>query len=260
MRLATTSDGRAGRIEGDLFVPLAPSVSEVLAGAAPREAGPAVPLGDVVLGPPIRPTTLIGVGLNYRDHVAEAGLELPPAPLLFAKLPGSVIGPGEPIVSPAGDVQLDYEAELGVVIGRAARDVPVERALAHVAGYTCVNDVSERRAQFGDGQWLRGKSFDTFAPVGPVVVTADEIDDPQALAVSCTVDGEVRQSSSTAAMVFGVAEIVAHCSRSFTLHPGTLIATGTPAGVGMADGRWLRPGQVVTVEVEGIGALTNPVA
>lgn len=263
MRLATTTDGQTGRIDGDRFVPLPGGLLDHLtAGAAGPDPGGAdstVALDQVELGPPLRPRSIICVGLNYRDHAAEAGMDLPAAPLLFAKLPSAVVGPGDTVAIPSTEAQVDFEAELAVVIGRTARHVPVERALEHVGGYVCFNDVSDRAAQFADGQWLRGKSFDTFAPIGPIVVTADEIGDPQALAISCTVNGEVRQRSSTAEMVFGVAELVAYCSTAFTLAPGDVIATGTPAGVGMADGRWLAAGDVMTVEIEGLGSLTNPV-
>jgi 2-keto-4-pentenoate hydratase/2-oxohepta-3-ene-1,7-dioic acid hydratase in catechol pathway len=201
------------------------------------------------------------VGLNYRDHAEEQGTETPKAPLLFAKWPNSLIGPGEPIVLPAESNQVDYEAELGVVIGRRTRGVGERDALDAVRGYVCVNDVSARDLQFADGQWTRGKTPDTFCPVGPRLVPREEIGDPQALAIRCTVNGEVLQDSSTAQMIFSVAEIIAYVSRSITLEPGDLIATGTPAGVGIfRDPKvLLKDGDEVTVEVEGLGALTNPV-
>jgi 2-keto-4-pentenoate hydratase/2-oxohepta-3-ene-1,7-dioic acid hydratase in catechol pathway len=208
-----------------------------------------------------RPGKIVAVGMNYRDHAAEAGLDVPERPVLFGLWPSSVIGDGEAIVIPSLSSQIDYEAELGVVIGERARNVPVERALDVVAGYTCFNDVSARDLQFQDGQWTRAKSLDTFCPVGPRVAPASEIRDPQTLRIRCLVNGEPLQDSSTAEMVFSVAELVAYISRGVTLEPGDLIATGTPAGVGFTREPpvFLRPGDEVTVEIEQIGALTNPV-
>jgi 2-keto-4-pentenoate hydratase/2-oxohepta-3-ene-1,7-dioic acid hydratase in catechol pathway len=208
-----------------------------------------------------RPSKIVCVGLNYRDHAEEQGTELPKAPLLFAKWPNTLIGPGEPIVIPEEAKEVDYEAELGVVIGRRTRRVSEREALDAVRGYVCVNDVSARDLQFSDGQWTRGKSPDTFCPVGPRLVPREEIDDPQALAIRCTVNGQLLQDSSTAQMIFSVAEIIAYVSRVITLEPGDLIATGTPAGVGVfRDPKvLLKDGDEVTVEVEGLGALTNPV-
>ncbi len=213
-----------------------------------------------LLAPVPRPGKVVAIGRNYREHVEEEQAEAPPAPLVFAKFPSSVIGPAAEIRwDPALTRQVDWEAELAVVIGTTARNVSVAEALDHVLGYTCLDDVSAREIQFGDGQWVRGKSLDTFCPIGPAIVTADEIPDPQRLAISCTVDGEVVQSSSTAMMYFGVAEIISYCSRSFTLEPGDVIATGTPGGVGVfrKPPRFLGDGSVVTVEIEGIGRLTN---
>ena len=208
-----------------------------------------------------RPEKIVCVGLNYRDHAEEQGTELPEAPLLFAKWPNTLIGPGEPIVIPPITKQVDYEAELGVVIGRRVRGTSAENALDAVAGYLCLNDVSARDLQFSDGQWVRGKSLDTFCPVGPELVPAAEIPDPQALAIRALVNGQALQDSSTANMIFSVAEVVAHISQAITLEPGDLIATGTPAGVGVfRDPQvFLRPGDEVTIEIERIGALTNPV-
>jgi 2-keto-4-pentenoate hydratase/2-oxohepta-3-ene-1,7-dioic acid hydratase in catechol pathway len=208
-----------------------------------------------------RPGKIVCVGLNYRDHAAEGGMDLPKAPLLFAKWPNTLIGHGDAIVVPPETQQVDYEAELGVVIGRAARRVSERDALDHVAGYICVNDVSARDMQFADGQWTRGKSPDTFCPVGPRLVPREEIDDPQALAIRCLVNGEALQDSSTAQMIFSVAEIIAYASQVITLEPGDLIATGTPAGVGIfRDPKvLLQSGDEVSVEVEGLGTLTNPI-
>ncbi|HEX2045707.1 MAG TPA: fumarylacetoacetate hydrolase family protein [Gaiellaceae bacterium] len=211
--------------------------------------------------PIARPGKIVCVGLNYSDHAEEQGLELPPRPLLFAKWPSAAIGPGEAIVLPSLSREVDYEAELGVVIGARARAIRVDDALDHVAGYVCVNDVTARDLQFADGQWTRAKSLDTFCPVGPELVPAAEIPDPQSLAIRCLVNGEALQESSTAHMVFGVGEIVAFASEAITLEPGDLIATGTPAGVGYTrtPPRFLARGDTVTVEIEGVGALTNPV-
>ena len=208
-----------------------------------------------------RPQKIVCIGLNYRDHAEEQGTELPAAPLLFAKWPNTLIGPGAPIVIPPITKQVDYEAELGVVVGERVRGVSAENALEAVAGYLCLNDVSARDLQFADGQWVRGKSLDTFCPVGPELVPAAEVADPQALAIRAVVNGEALQDSHTSNMIFSVAEIVAHVSRAITLEPGDLIATGTPAGVGAFRDPpvWLEPGDEVTIEIEGLGALTNPV-
>ena len=208
-----------------------------------------------------RPSKIVCVGMNYRDHAAEAGLDVPERPMLFAKWPSSLAGSGDAIVIPPLSEQIDYEAELAVVIGSRVRDVPVADALGSVAGYLCLNDVSARDLQFQDRQWTRAKSFDTFTPVGPRLVPREEVPDPQRLAIRCLVNGEALQDSSTAEMLFSVAEIIAFASGGITLEPGDLIATGTPAGVGFTREPpvFLRPGDEVTVEIEGIGALTNPV-
>jgi 2-keto-4-pentenoate hydratase/2-oxohepta-3-ene-1,7-dioic acid hydratase in catechol pathway len=207
-----------------------------------------------------RPGKIVCVGLNYRDHAEEQGAELPAAPLLFAKFPTALIGPGDPIVIPPLVTKCDYEAELGVVIGKRAQHVQVDDALDYIAGYVCANEVSARDIQFADGQWTRGKSFDTFGPVGPIV-PAEQVSDPQALRIRCLLNGEVVQDSSTAQMIFTVAEVIAFVSDGITLEPGDLILTGTPPGVGF--GRkppvYLADGDEVTIEIEEIGSLTNPV-
>jgi 5-carboxymethyl-2-hydroxymuconate isomerase len=216
-------------------------------------------LSDVL--PLGRPGKVLCIGLNYRAHAAEAGLDLPQRPMLFAKLPSSLIGPGEPIEVPAISSMIDFEAELGVVIGERANGVSAGSALDVVAGYVCFNDVSARDLQRADRQWTRGKSLDTFGPIGPRVVPASEVGDPQSLRVECRIDGEVVQQGNTADMVFGVAELIAFLSEAITLEPGDVIATGTPAGIGAwhRPPRWLTPGDEVTVEVERVGTLTNPV-
>jgi 2-keto-4-pentenoate hydratase/2-oxohepta-3-ene-1,7-dioic acid hydratase in catechol pathway len=208
-----------------------------------------------------RPGKIVCVGLNYHDHAEEGGQDLPKAPLLFAKWPNTLIGDGEPIVLPQESSQVDYEAELGVVIATTAKHVSARDALDVVEGYICVNDVSARDLQFGDGQWTRGKSPDTFCPVGPRLVPREEIEDPQALAIRCLLNGEAMQDSSTSQMIFSVAEIIAYVTRVITLEPGDLIATGTPAGVGVfRDPKvLLQDGDEVSVEIEGLGTLTNPV-
>jgi len=207
------------------------------------------------------PQKIICVGLNYRDHAEEQGTELPKAPLLFAKWPNTLIGSGETIVLPHETHEVDYEAELGVVIDRRTRGVSERDALDAVRGYVCLNDVSARDLQFADQQWTRGKSPDTFCPVGPHLVAREQIEDPQRLAIRCVLNGETMQDSSTSQMVFSVAEIIAYISRTITLEPGDLIATGTPAGVGIFRNPkvLLKDGDEVTVEVQGLGALTNPV-
>jgi len=203
---------------------------------------------------------IVAVGLNYRDHAREVALELPEHPLLFAKWPNAVIGDGDPIVIPPGVEQVDYEAELAAVIGARVKGVSRENALEAVAGYACLNDVSARAIQFGDGQWTRGKSLDTFCPIGPVV-PRDDVGDTRSLRIACRVNGETVQDGTTADMIFSVAELVAFISAAITLEPGDVIATGTPPGVAMgrADGRYLQPGDTVEVEIERIGVLTNPV-
>jgi 2-keto-4-pentenoate hydratase/2-oxohepta-3-ene-1,7-dioic acid hydratase in catechol pathway len=211
--------------------------------------------------PPIeRPGKIVCVGLNYRDHAEEQGAELPDAPLLFAKWPSSVIGPGEAIVIPPLVTKTDYEAELGVVIGERVKAVSKENAFEAVRGYVCANDVSARDLQFGDGQWTRGKSPDTFCPVGPMT-PRDELDDPHALGIRAIVSGEVLQDSTTANLIFGVDEVIAYASQTTTLEPGDLILTGTPAGVGVFRDpqRLLQPGDEVTIEIDGLEPLTNPV-
>jgi 2-keto-4-pentenoate hydratase/2-oxohepta-3-ene-1,7-dioic acid hydratase in catechol pathway len=219
------------------------------------------PIADAdLLAPVPRPGKVVAIGRNYREHAEEEGVEPPAAPLIFSKWSSSVVGPGAEIRwDPGLTTQVDYEAELAVVIGRRTRRVAVADALDHVLGYTCLNDVSARDLQFGDGQWARGKSLDTFCPMGPVLVTADELGDPQDLAIRCSVDGEVLQDARTSQMYFSVAEIISHCSMAFTLEPGDIVATGTPSGVGVfrKPPRFLGEGDRVSVEIEGIGILEN---
>jgi 2-keto-4-pentenoate hydratase/2-oxohepta-3-ene-1,7-dioic acid hydratase in catechol pathway len=216
--------------------------------------------GTALLAPVPRPGKIICIGLNYRDHAAEAGLPIPDEPVVFAKLSNTVNGPYRPIPLPRASEQIDYEAELGVVIGRTCKAVKEADALDHVAGYLAVNDVSARDVQNRNGQWVLGKSPDGFAPMGPALVTADEIGDPQQLDLRTRVGDEVLQSSSTREMIFTVARLISFLSELVTLEPGDVIATGTPSGVGGArtPPRWLRAGETVRVEFPRLGALANP--
>jgi 2-keto-4-pentenoate hydratase/2-oxohepta-3-ene-1,7-dioic acid hydratase in catechol pathway len=230
--------------------------------ALDREASwPDRALGDVDPLPPIaRPGKIVAVGRNYHEHAAEEGLDAPQDPILFTKFPSSVIGDRADVVWRAADTgQVDYEAELAVVIGRTARDLSVESAMEVVLGYACLNDVSARDLQFGDGQWVRGKSLDTFCPFGPWIVTTEDVPDPGSLGIRCIVNGEILQDANTSAMVHGVAELLAFCSRYMTLEPGDVIATGTPGGVGVfrEPPRFLGEGDEVVVEIDRIGRLTN---
>jgi 2-keto-4-pentenoate hydratase/2-oxohepta-3-ene-1,7-dioic acid hydratase in catechol pathway len=268
MRLATvqTHDGPKVAVELDDGYRRLDFDLELLAlvesGLDPRD----IAVGDAVVGElaaPLQPGKIVAIGLNYLDHIRESKLSQPRQPLVFAKFPSSVTGPNDPIVV---DVELttrvDWEVELGVVVGRRMRNVAVGAALDYVFGYTVGNDVSGRDVQFSESQWTRGKSFDSFCPIGPVVVTPDEIPDPQMLELRTRVNGELMQDSSTAEMLFGVAELLAFCSRNFTLEAGDLVLTGTPWGCGyfMDPPRSLEIGDVVECEVERIGALRNVVA
>jgi 2-keto-4-pentenoate hydratase/2-oxohepta-3-ene-1,7-dioic acid hydratase in catechol pathway len=222
-----------------------------------------VPLANVRLRAPIsRPGKIIAVGLNYRDHSIEAGAkELPKTPIIFAKFTTSISGPGDPIVIPIGDPQVDYEAELAVVIGRKGKGISAANALQYVAGYMPLNDVSARAWQFGDKQWVRGKSPDTFCPTGPYLTTRDEIPDPHSLVIAARVNGTTLQDSNTSRMIFRIPELIEFISASITLEPGDIIATGTPEGVGVFRNPplFLKPGDVVEVEIEKLGVLRNPV-
>jgi 2-keto-4-pentenoate hydratase/2-oxohepta-3-ene-1,7-dioic acid hydratase in catechol pathway len=281
VRLVTLlEDGRAwaGLVTGDEVVDLAdpviglpPTLIGVLAlgddarralERAPRSTARRVPMATARLGPPVpRPPAFLGIARNYVDHIAEMGVDRPTNQTWFSKLSTCVIGPGDPIEVPIASAQVDYEGELGVVIGRRCRHVPLERALEVVAGYTVVNDVSVRDWQRATPTMMLGKGFDTHGPTGPWVVTADEIPDPQALWVRTRVNGALRQDGTTADMIFTIASMIAHLSTVATLEPGTVLATGTPAGVGAASDppRWLVAGDTVEVEVEGVGSLVNPV-
>lgn len=227
----------------------------------------ALPLEEVQLHAPLGgatrwPQKILGIGLNYKDHAEETGAQLPEKPIVFAKYANTIAAPGEAISIPPITQQADYEAELGVVMGRPARNVSAEEALEYVFGYLNCNDVSSRDLQFSEGgQWTRSKSIDTFLPLGPYIVTRDEVPDPQALSVRCVLNGQTMQDGNTSDMIFPVAELIAFLSTGMTLMPGDIISTGTPAGVGTArDPKvFLKDGDEVTVEIEGLGTLTNPV-
>jgi 2-keto-4-pentenoate hydratase/2-oxohepta-3-ene-1,7-dioic acid hydratase in catechol pathway len=228
---------------------------------AAAQNGPRVPLDDTELLAPVnRPSKIIAIGLNYADHIAESGMATPEVPTVFAKFPGTVNAPYAPIQSPRVSDALDYEGELGFVIGKRCRHVPRERAAEVIAGYLVVNDVSVRDWQLATPQWSLGKSFDTHAPMGPWVTTADEID-PDDLDIETIVNGEVRQSSNSSQLVFDPFDLVAFLSQAFTLNPGDVIATGTPSGVGgLAEPPvYLAAGDEVTVRIAGLGSITNVV-
>ncbi|WP_226013347.1 2,4-diketo-3-deoxy-L-rhamnonate hydrolase [Halomicrobium salinisoli] len=238
-----------------------PGFLRVVEDAVDAAADSAVPAEEArVLAPVPRPGKIVCVGMNYHDHAEEQDEEVPDQPLLFGKSPSAVTNPGDPIVHPAELEEVDYEVELGVVIGRTAKDVDASEARDYVAGYTAVNDVSGRDAQFDDGQWFRGKSFDTFAPMGPTLVP-DEYVDPHSLDVACRVNGETKQDSNTEEFIFDVDDLVEYISGFTTLRPGDVISTGTPGGVGVFRDppELLEPGDEVDVEIEGIGTLTNAV-
>ncbi|MBW3623057.1 MAG: fumarylacetoacetate hydrolase family protein [Armatimonadetes bacterium] len=219
-------------------------------------------LDRVQLRAPIpRPEKVICVGQNYRDHCLEQGAPIPELPILFAKFPTSIQNPGGPVLLPVLSEQVDYEAELAVVIGTQGKHIPMEDAYAYVAGYTCANDVSARDIQFGDKQWVRGKSFDTSCPLGPALVTPDEIPDPQTLGIRCVLNGKTMQDSNTNQLIFNVPYLIWFISKMVTLNPGDVILTGTPPGVGIFRDPpvLLKPGDTVTIEIDRIGSITNPV-
>jgi 2-keto-4-pentenoate hydratase/2-oxohepta-3-ene-1,7-dioic acid hydratase in catechol pathway len=278
MRLLTFTDAggtRIGRLEGERVVDLAAAAPELprtalgllaagplALGRASTASGPSLALAGLRLEAPVpRPGKILAVGLNYRAHAAETGREPPPVPVIFNKQTTSVIGPADAIHRPRASAALDYEGELGFVIGRACRHVPAARAAEVIAGWVVVNDVTVRDWQARSPTMTMGKSFDTHCPFGPALVTPDEVADPLALRLRTWVNGELRQDASTKDLIFGPAALVEHLSTAFTLEPGDLISTGTPAGVAaaMKPPRWLVPGDVVRVEVEGVGVIENRV-
>jgi 2-keto-4-pentenoate hydratase/2-oxohepta-3-ene-1,7-dioic acid hydratase in catechol pathway len=233
------------------------------AATALSKSDTAIPIDQVkILAPVSNPEKVICIGLNYADHAAESGMAVPPEPVVFSKFRSAIAGPGDPVTIPPISAKVDYEVELVVIIGTAGKDIPLGEAMKYVAGYTVGHDVSARDFQLEKpgGQWLLGKTFDGFAPIGPEIVTPDEIEDPHTLGIRCFVNGEKVQDSSTAQLIFNIDELIAYLSNVMTLQPGDLIFTGTPPGVGMGKNpqRWLKPGDTVRCEIDGIGSLENP--
>ena len=258
-----------GVLKGDSVAPIPLGLDDLLRRASERsqaglETSPqSFPLPEVrVLAPIPRPGKIICVGRNYAEHARERGSEVPKAPIFFLKSNNTICGPGDAIVIPSATQQGDYEAELAVVIGKGGKNIPEDKAYEHVAGYTCMNDVSARDLQKADGQWFRGKSCDTFAPIGPWIVTADEIPDPHSLRISLTLNGQTMQDSNTGNMIFRIPFLISYLSRTMTLDVGDIISTGTPEGVGAhrTPPTFLKAGDTVSVTVENIGTLTNPIA
>ena len=252
---------RLGFVEKNVITPVDATWDEILAGARFKHIDDAININDVtLLAPVVHPGKIVAIGLNYLDHCRETNTEPPEKPLVFTKFTTAIIGPDQTIEwSSELTNEVDFEAELAVIVGHTARHVTADEAMDYVFGYTCANDVSARDLQFSDGQWIRGKSLDTFCPLGPWVVTADQIDDPQQLSIKCELNGESVQDSSTSEMIFGVAELIAFCSQAFTLEPGDIILTGTPHGTGaFRDPKlYLKDGDTVAVEIEGIGRIEN---
>jgi 2-keto-4-pentenoate hydratase/2-oxohepta-3-ene-1,7-dioic acid hydratase in catechol pathway len=262
MRILRFEDG-AGQIRFGAAVDGDDFRADVLSGDPLSGGRPTGEIVDVARPlAPIAPTNILCIGLNYRRHAEESKMAIPERPLLFLKPTSTVIAPNDSIILPPQSSEVDYECELAVVIGRTARRVSEADALDHVFGYTIANDVSARDWQLRlDKQWARGKSFDTFCPLGPAIVTADEIPDPQALSIKTIINGETLQDSHTSDMIYSVRQIISYLSDGMTLLPGTVILTGTPEGVGMGrtPNRWLAPGDLCAIEIERLGALTNPV-
>ncbi len=250
-----------GVVDGDRIALTSLSWSEVLAGRQPDHVATIPLAGARLLSPVERPGKIVAIGQNYWDHCREQNKPAPEWPIIFTKFTTAINNPGDPIRwSPALTSQVDFEAELAVVIGRTARRVPEAEALDYVFGYTAANDVTARDLQYGDKQWVRGKSLDTFCPLGPALTTAADIPDPQKLAIRTTLNGRVMQDSHTGEMIFSVAHLIAFASAAFTLEPGDVILTGTPDGVGVfrKPPIFLQNGDVIVVEIERIGRLENP--
>ena len=262
VRFASGADARIGILhEVGLQALENRDMSELMAdGAAPARSCSVLDLDAVRILPPLQPGKILAIGRNYAEHARELDNEVPTEPLVFAVMPSAVIGDGDVIEWEAAlTKQVDWEGELAVIIGKTARRVREDEALEYVFGYTVANDVSARDLQTRDKQWVRAKGLDTFCPLGPVVVTRDEIPDPQALRIVTTVDGVEKQNGRTGDMIFSVRLLIAHLSRAFTLNPGDIILTGTPSGVGKAMNppQFLGEGSAVSVAIEGIGRLTN---
>lgn len=267
MRIARISLRQRPRLavddDGAWHVLTQTDLAAIVAGEAPEIDPAEEPLTDPGLLAPYPGGTIFGIGLNYRDTIRDMGFPTPETPYLFPKLSSSVAGPGDPIVLDSDvTTEADWEGELAVIIGKTARNVTEGEALEFVFGYTAANDISARDVQRADPQWVRGKGLDTFCPIGPVIVTADEIPDPQNVRIRTWVNGNIVQDGNTADMVFGVGALISYLSRHFTLRPGDVILTGTPSGCGgfMTPPKFLAPGDQTTVDVQGIGTLTNPVA
>ena len=238
------------------------TLAAITSGLTVAPDGPVTPLDDVRLHAPLaNPPRIFAIGLNYRDHAIESGMAIPTTPVVFFKLSTAIVGPGEAIVLPRNSTQPDYEAEFAFVICKGGYRIPAASWREHVYGYTIVNDVSARDVQFASTQWSLSKSFPTFCPLGPAIVTADEISDPHELAIGLTIDGEQLQNSNTRELVFKIPDLIEYLSSITPLLPGDIVSTGTPPGVGLGrtPKRWLKPGETVTVSVEGLGSLTNPV-
>ncbi|MBT9329875.1 fumarylacetoacetate hydrolase family protein [Paracidobacterium acidisoli] len=230
--------------------------------SAEKAAAHWIPAESVTLLAPLQsPPRIFCIGLNYRDHAIESKMEIPKLPTVFLKLTAAIANPGEPIRLPSLSKQPDYEAEFALVIGKRGKHISPDKWQDHVFGYTILNDVSARDIQLSTSQWTMGKSFDTFCPIGPAIVTKDEIADPHELSIQLSIDGETLQKSNTRELIFKAPELIAYLSSITALEPGDIISTGTPAGVGLGRNpqRWLRPGETVTIEIEGLGKLTNPV-
>ncbi len=228
----------------------------------PALDGARFPLDEVRLHAPLtNPPRIFCIGLNYRDHAIESGMEIPKFPVVFFKMVPSMIGPGESILLPSITQEPDYEAELAVVLGQGGYRIPATRAMDHVYGFTILNDVSARDIQFATSQWSLSKSLPTFCPMGPAIITRDEIADPHSLSISLSINGEMLQNSNTRELIFRIPELIEYISSITPLLPGDIISTGTPSGVGLGrtPKRWLRSGDTVTVSIEGLGSLTNPV-
>jgi 2-keto-4-pentenoate hydratase/2-oxohepta-3-ene-1,7-dioic acid hydratase in catechol pathway len=253
-----------GLIHGDSLIPISfegDMIDLIKCGQPPETRGKSISLDHVKYAPVVtRPSKIIALGLNYKDHAEESKGNLPEAPLVFAKFPNSLIGHNDEIIWDVNVTRkVDFEAELAVIIGKSIYDCPEDEAMDAVFGYTCANDVSARDLQFGDGQWVRGKSLDSFCPLGPWVVTADELPDPHSLKIRCILNGRIMQDSHTGLMIFRLPEIISFLSRHFTLFPGDIILTGTPSGVGAFrdPSVYMKNGDEVVVEIERVGRLVN---
>lgn len=267
MRVAQFNDQnrvRLGLIEDDHLIPIdfqGEMIDFIKGGYSCNLSRNPIPLDRVQFGPPVsNPSKIIGIGLNYLDHIRESKGKIPEVPLLFAKFPNSLLAHNEKITwDPRLTKKVDFEAELAVIIGKTVFDCPEAEAMETIFGYTCANDVSARDLQFGDGQWVRGKSLDTFCPLGPWIVTSDEMPDPHALEIRCWVNGQIKQDSHTSQMIFKLPQLISFLSRHFTLSPGDVILTGTPHGVGAfrTPSFYLKDGDEVVVEIEKVGQLVN---